>query len=66
MAYTECLVIELSNPYLREDALLVHSKVLLNYPLFFCPFLMSYIGFTINQNLFFEEAKQLIKILREL
>jgi len=50
MAYTEHLVIELSDPDFRKDAL-VHSKVLLIYHLFFCPFLMSSIGFTINQNL---------------
>ena len=47
MAYTERLVIELSDPGLREDALRVLSIVLA----FVCPFLMSFIGFTINLNL---------------
>jgi len=51
MAYREHLVIELGHPGLREDALCVLSKVLPIYLLFFCPFLMSFIGFTINQNL---------------
>jgi hypothetical protein len=50
MAYTDCLVIELIDPDLREDALRVISKVLAIYLLFFCPFLMYFIRFTINQN----------------
>jgi len=51
MAYTERLVIELSDPDLREDALRVLSKVLPIYLLFFRPILMSFIQFTINLNL---------------
>jgi hypothetical protein len=51
MAYTERPVFESGDTDLREDALRVLSKVLPIYFLFFCPFLMSFIGFTINQNL---------------
>jgi len=49
MAYTERLVIELSDPSLGDVDLRVLSKVLHIYLLFFCPLLMSFIGFTINQ-----------------
>jgi len=51
MAYAERLVIELSDPDLREDTLCVLSMVLPTYLLFVCLFLMSFIGFTINLNL---------------
>jgi len=48
MAYTEHLIFEIGDPDLREDALRLLSKVLPIYILYFCPFLMSFIGFTIN------------------
>jgi len=51
MAYTERLVIEISDPSLREVDLRVLSKVLHIYLLFFCPLLKSFIAFTINQKI---------------
>lgn len=51
MAYMQSLVIELSNPDLRENALYVLSKVLTYLSLIFCSFLMSFMGFTSNTNL---------------
>ncbi|RHN52142.1 hypothetical protein MtrunA17_Chr6g0477181 [Medicago truncatula] len=51
MTYMERLVIELSNPDLRENALRVLSKVLINLLLLFCLFLMSFIILAINLNL---------------
>jgi hypothetical protein len=50
-AYAEHLLFEISDTDIREDALRVLSKVLPIYLLFFCPFLWSFMGFTINQNL---------------
>jgi len=51
LSIIEHLVIELSDPDLREDAIRELSKVLPIYLLFLCQSLMSFIGFTINQNL---------------
>ena len=51
MAYMQSLVIELSNPDLRENALYVLSKVLKYLSFIFCSFLISFMGFTSNPKL---------------